>query len=290
MLKSKNKETQPKDKGILILDIPVIHKGYIELLKKHAGRGNVNTLFLIGKDLLETLQIPQEIRANDPQITQKLLKGLELPFKVKILDLNMVKNLPSGGIYTARDMVSRRLKEKYFPNTDVTEETAFLRWDESNVKSARPALLDEETSDPLHIAMMKRARGLADSSSDWWRQIGVVIARDGKILSEAYNQAFPTDNNPYVDGNPRDFIQAGTLAFLGNTVHGEQTAIAKAAGKGIKLEGADLYLTSFPCPPCATSMGLAGIRRCFASGGNAYLDAATALKNMGIKTIFVNEK
>lgn len=281
-------EAQSEREGILILDIPVPHKGYVELLKKYAD-GRVRTLYLVGEDILETLGVRIEIRANDPETTREMLSGLGLPFDIEVLGLDRVRNLPSQGIYTARDDVSRRLRKRFFPAAQVTEETAFLRWDESNVTSSRPALVDEETDDFFHISMIKRARVLANNSSDWWRQVAAVVVRDGQVLVEAYSQAYPTVHNPYVDGNPRDFIKAGTMGFLGKTVHAEQSAIAIAARQGIKLEGSDLYLNSFPCPPCAFSMRLAGIRRCFASGGNAYLDTAETLKQLGIKIIFVRE-
>lgn len=271
---------------VLILDMPVPHKGYLDLLRKHAD-GSINTLYLIGKDVFDSLQVPREIRANDPETTKKMLNGLGLPFEIKILGLNEITNLSSQGIYTAKDLISQKLHEKYFPDAPVTEENVFLRWDASNVTIDRPVLVEEETHDQFHVQMMKRANELADTSSDWWRRVGVVVVRDRQILIEGYNQAFPTDHKPYIDGNPRDHTQPGTLGFLVSTVHAEQGAIAKAAGQGIKLEGSDLYLNSFPCPPCATSMGLAGIRRCFVSGGNAYLDAAEVLKAIGIKTIFV---
>lgn len=281
-------EAKSTAEGILILDIPVIHKGYIDLLRKYADSG-INTLYLVGEDILESLEVPKEIRANDSETTRRMLSGLGWPFALEVLTLDGVGNLPSQGIYTARDFVSRKLRERFFPDAQVTEETVFLRWDESNVTSVRPADIDEETCDPYHLQMMRRARELAENSSDWWRQVGAVVVRDGQILVETYNLALPTDHKPYIDGNPRDFIQAGTLQFLSSTVHAEQAAIAQAAGMGVMLKGADLYLNSFPCPPCATSMGLAGIRRCFTAGGNAYLDAAEVLRVIGIKTIFVLE-
>jgi deoxycytidylate deaminase len=280
-------ESRPTNRGILILDIPVIHKGYVDLLKAHVDRNDVEELFLVGEDILEALEIRKEIRANTPAITRKLLSGLELPFSVGILNLDGIGELVSRRIYTARDDISRRLQEKFFPNSRLTQESVFLRWDESNVTQSLPANFDGETKDFFHIRMMNRARELANNSSDWWRRVGVVAVKDEQIVLEAYNLALPTDHKPYVDGNPRDFIKAGTLQFLSSTVHAEQAIIAKA--RGINLEGTDPYLNSYPCPPCATSMGLAGIRRCFSAGGNAYLDAAEVLKKVGIETIFVND-
>ncbi len=279
-------ETQPNDKGTLILDIPVIHRGYVDLLRRYSD-GSIDELKLLGEDILEVLGVRREIRANDPETTRKLLSGLNLPFGVDVLHLDEIDELPLNGILTARDDVSRRVREEFFPNAEVTEEKIFLRWDESNVTQPLPANFDEVTKDPFHIRMMNRARELATNSSDWWRRVGVVAVREGEIILEGYNLALPTDHKPYIDGNPRDFIQAGTLQFLSSTVHAEQALIASA--RGISLVKADVYLNSFPCPPCATSMGLAGIERCFSAGGNAYLDAAEVLKRVGIKTVFVND-
>lgn len=276
-----------KESGVLILDIPVIHKGYIDLLRKHAD-GSIKTLYLIGEDVLVSLKVPKEIRAVDAETTRNLLGGLALPFNIEILHLDEVGNLPAIGILTARDEVSRRMRERFFPDAQLTQESVFLRWDESNVTSPRPGQFDRETPDPVHVKMMARARELADNSSDWWRQVGVVIVRDGQILVEAYNRAFPTENASYIDGNPRDHIAAGALGFLSGTLHGEQAAIAKA--RGISLVGADLFLNSFPCHACASMMGEAGIARCFFAGGNAYLNVEETLKAAGIETIFVREE
>ena len=145
-------EAQPANKGVLILDIPVIHRGYVGLLRKYAD-GSVETLYLLGEDVLEDLEVRKEIRANDPEITRKMLRGLELPFGVEILNLDKIGDLTSRRIYTARDDVSRRLRERFFPEAQVTQESAFLRWDESNVISPRPALISEETNDPFHVAI-----------------------------------------------------------------------------------------------------------------------------------------
>lgn len=278
-----------KGSGILVLDIPVIHRGYIDLLRRHAIEGDVTTLYLIGGDILEDLGVPKEIRAVDPETTKELLRALDLPFNIEILHLDTAGNLPTSGILTARDEVSRRMREQYFTDAKLTEENVFLRWDTSNTTVDRPGGFERETSDQFHIDMIKRTRELADMSSDWWRQVGVLIVRDGQILVEAYNKGFPTENAPYIDGNPRDHIQAGTLGFLSGTLHGEQAAIAKASRQQSGTQGADLYLNSYPCHACASMMGEAGISRVFFSGGNAYLNVEETLRAAGIESIFVRE-
>lgn len=271
--------------SVMILDIPAIHRGYIELLKKCVA-GGIKTLYLVGEDILSEIGAPKEIRAVDPETTKKLLKGLELPFDIEILHLDGISDLPTKGLLTVDDTISRKMRERFFPDAWVTEETVFLRWDESNVTSPQPGQFDHETNNEFHVEMMKRAKKLADNSSDWWRRVGVVVVRDGVILAEGYNHALLSENQPYIDGNPRDFIEAGTLGFLGNTIHAEQVVISSS--RGINLEGADLYLNSYPCSPCAEMMGLSGIKRCFFTGGNAYLNVHEILRKWGIETIFVH--
>ena len=70
-----------KKSGILILDIPVIHKGYIDLLRRH-NDGSIKTLYLVGEDVLQDLGVPKEIRAVDPETTRDLLRGLGLTFNI----------------------------------------------------------------------------------------------------------------------------------------------------------------------------------------------------------------
>lgn len=275
--------------GVLVLDMPVIHRGYLDLLQRHADQGTLRTLYLVGEDVIDELGVPKEIRAVDPEMIRDLLRGLYLPFNIEILHLDQMGNLPQTGLFTARDEVSRRIRDKYFADAKLTEENVFLRWDTSNTTVDRPGGFERETNDQFHVDMIKRTRELADLSSDWWRQVGVVIVRDGQILVEAYNKGFPTENAPYVDGNPRDHIQAGTLGFLSGTLHGEQAAIAKASRQQSGTQGADLYLNSYPCHACASMMGEAGIARVFFSGGNAYLNVEETLKAAGIESIFVRD-
>lgn len=277
--------------GVLILDIPVIHKGYVDLLERYVSQGNIETLYIVGGDILESLGVPKEIRALEPGTAADLLqRGLNLPFNVQILHLDEAGNLPRQNLFTARDEVSRRMRERFFPDAQLTQESVFLRWDQSNVTSPRPGQFDRETSEDFHVQMVARARELAGNSSDWWRRVGVVIVRDGRVLIEAYNKAFPTENAPYIDGDPRDYISSGELGFLSGTLHGEQAAIARASNQGISLRGADLYLNSYPCHACAAMMAEAGIVRCFFSGGNAYLNVEEVLRAAGIETIFVREE
>lgn len=272
----------------IILYVPVLHKGYLELLSKYNRK--VNNLYLLSDDLVAKFSKFREIRALPAHKVKKLIGGLEYSFGVRILTKKSIKNIRPSEIITAQDTISNKFVEKYFPKTKVNLETIFLRWDEEKVKSPTPPHYDAESTKEFDQQMLREARKISESSSDWWRRVGVVVVKKEKIIVKAYNEYLPSENAPYIDGNPRDFIKAGTLGFLATSVHAEQAAISKASKLGISLKGTDLYLNSYPCPTCANLMGFAGIKRCFFSGGNAYLNVEEVVKAMGIKTILVKEK
>jgi tRNA(Arg) A34 adenosine deaminase TadA len=51
------------------------------------------------------------------------------------------------------------------------------------------------------------------------------------------------------------------LIEFGRIVHAEMSALSDAARKGISVEGATLYCTTFPCHLCAKLIVAAGIRK-----------------------------
>ena len=137
---------------------------------------------------------------------------------------------------------------------------------------------------------MKMSSLVAERSTCLRHHIGAVIVKDRKVLIKSFNQYLPSEHSPYIDGNPRDFIKAGTLSFLSTSVHAEQAAISRAAFLGKSLKGADIYVSNYPCPACVQLIALAGIKRCFFVGGNAYLNVEKVFKALGVKAILVKEE
>lgn len=84
-------------------------------------------------------------------------------------------------------------------------------------------------------------------------QVGVVIARDGRILSTGYNGAPAGMDHCSHD---RGWTDSPTCDLA---VHAEANAIAYAARWGIGLEGATLYSTHQPCINCAKLVVNSGI-------------------------------
>jgi dCMP deaminase len=64
--------------------------------------------------------------------------------------------------------------------------------------------------------------------------------------------------------------------------------VAAAARDGVSLRGADLYVTTFPCPACARLIAEAGVGRCFFAGPYSVLDGEDVLRAAGVKLFWVD--
>jgi dCMP deaminase len=135
--------------------------------------------------------------------------------------------------------------------------------------------------------MIKILREEAEKSSDWWRQVGGLIVKDGSIISKTHNRHVPHEQTPYIDGDPRADFSKGVNLELSTAIHCEAFLIADAAHKGVSLLGAEMYVTTFPCPPCAKLIAYSGIKKLYYADGYGVLDGERILKNRGVDIIFV---
>lgn len=176
--------------------------------------------------------------------------------------------------------------EKYLLNSNISRDALFLRWNRKNSLQEKNINFDEEIdADTLMLQAMK----LKEKSSDWWRQVGALIVKNGTVIIIGYNKHLPTNHNQYIDGDPRNCFFKGVEIELGTAIHAERHLIAQAAKHGIAINGCDLYVTTFPCPGCAKQILEAGIKKVFYSDGYAMLDAEGILKAQGIRIIHVKE-
>ena len=128
----------------------------------------------------------------------------------------------------------------------------------------------------------------AEKSPDWWRQIGAIALKDGKILLTGFNKPVPSKDytlGPF--GDPRSNFDAGIGFEISKAIHAEAGVIATAARRGLPLEGASLYITTFPCPVCAKSIAASGIKRVYYSKGYSLLDAEDVLRAAGVEIVLV---
>jgi dCMP deaminase len=97
----------------------------------------------------------------------------------------------------------------------------------------------------------------------------------------------PSDQIANDEGDPRGNFKAGQHLESSLALHAEASIVAQAAKSGISLEGADIYVDTFPCPPCAKQLAYSGIKTLCYRNGYAVLDGERILKSQGVKIIFV---
>lgn len=84
--------------------------------------------------------------------------------------------------------------------------------------------------------------------------VGATIVRDNRIIAGGYNGS--------VSGSDH-CIDEGCYVIDGHcvrTVHAETNAILQCAKFGVQTDGAEIYVTHFPCLQCCKSIIQAGIK------------------------------
>lgn len=268
--------------------IPAIHQGYIKFLNEHPG-----DLYVLGKQYIhETPRMERDIRAVDPADIVKMIEALKIMSRVQVLDDIKDVGEIAGTIVLPDEDVNRTFAKKYLKGKKVAFESAFLRWDRqiSTTELEVPANRTISRTD-LDRELMAVADAEAAKSADWWRQIGAVISRDGKPLLVGHNRPLNAeDYTVNVFGDPRSNFDYGEYIELVKTIHAEAGVIAEAAKRGLKLKGAAIYVSTFPCPVCAKLIAAAGIKKVYYNKGYSLLDAEDVLGAAGVEIILVDTK
>ncbi len=82
-------------------------------------------------------------------------------------------------------------------------------------------------------------------------QVGCLLVKDNRIISQGYNGFLPGCPHQSVVRNNHE--QA--------TVHAEQNAICDCAKRGVSCEGAIAYITHYPCIICCRLLLASGIKK-----------------------------
>jgi dCMP deaminase len=269
----------------IVCFVPALHAGYISFFKKHPG-----TLCLLHSDFVSTFpKLERDIRQIDAREMKKAIDALGIFKKVDVLHVADALNFkPEGEVIMPDEDISRELKAKFFDNTPVTFERTFLRWDKQISSTDNVVPPDRVVSrEELDQELLSKAQEISNKSGDWWRQIGVIAVKDGKILLSAYNRHVPTDLSQDVYGDPRSNFDAGVRIDLSTAIHAEASLVSGAAREGISLKGASIYVTTFPCPNCAKLVAEAGVKKVFYERGYSLLDAENILRCAGVEIVMV---
>lgn len=274
---------------VLIAYVPVLHEGYRAFFARHA---DAEALYLFGADVIaEYEHLVKDIRKLDPELMQKAIASWEMFPRVEILTKERISELQKATdtIVYSGDDITMDLVARYFSTHQTEIDTVFLRWDKKT--SVEPMQVSPDirvSNDEFDKKMIAAAKEEGEKSPDWWRRIGTIVLRDGKVLLTAHNTYLPSEHTAYDEGDPRGNFKSGVNLESSLALHSEASVVAQAAKAGISLEGTDVYVETFPCPPCAKQLACSGIKRLFYRTGYKILDGERILKSFGVEIVFVD--
>lgn len=262
------------------------HAGYLKLFRAYGG-----TLYVLGSEFVkEFFSLVRFLPAATPEENCRMVEALGIFNAVRILDSNTLEEVRTRRIVMPDEDVSRAVAEKYFPGSEVVFDGRWrLRWDWGAVQHKhRPQGEEVVTRGEFERRVMSSAFEVAQKSPDWWRQVGAMLVQDGKVLLTAFNRHVPHEQSAYLYGDPRsNFDPPGTQIELSAAGHAEPMLIATAARLGISMKGCDLFVSTFPCPPCAYATAFTGISRLYYADGYAVVAGAETLRAQEVKIIRV---
>jgi dCMP deaminase len=266
--------------------MPVLHEGYRRFLAAH---GQDRPLYLIGPELHRDYRpLAKDIRALDPGLIAAAVAAWSICSAVEVLDVAAAERLAleAPTLTLPAEDISYQVVERFFPRCDVRYDTVFLRWDKARTAAAaQPSAPPAAPEDPEIAELEAAARAASDSSVDWWRAVGAAIRFADGTIRTAANQHHPHPLSPYVVGDPRSNFYKGVALELSSAEHAEARLIAGAARDGLATESAVMYVTDFPCPPCAKLIAAAGVRRLYFRSGYAVLDGEDVLRTAGVEVL-----
>lgn len=228
--------------------VPALHAGYLSFFNTHQP----SKIFILGKSFIDAFpRLNRDLRALAPK---EVIIGLNaLGFDAEVLEIAGVERINKyKQIILPDEDVSRDFVQKHLRRSAPILENVFLRWEGVIVDKQKEVSPDRITStDELDREFMHQAITEGQKSADWWRQIGSVLVKDGKIFSAAHIRYFPSDHALDIFGTPRTTVDFGQRPDLYISMHAEADLIAQAAKEGISVAGASIYSSTFPCINCA---------------------------------------
>lgn len=277
--------------GTVVAYIPVLHEGYRRLLESHARGGRC---FVPDRTLYADYRpLAKDIRALDPEWVVSALRGWDVCEQVALLDDAAARALAEerGAIVLPAEDVSYQLVDRYFARSAVSFDATFLRWDKTKTAQLmRPKPSRTIDADELVRELYVLGEDVACLSVDWWRQVGAALRfADGAVVA-ACNTHAPHELSAYAVGDPRSNFYRGVHLELSTATHAEAQLIADAARSGRSTAGGSLYVTDFPCPPCARLIAGAGLTTLYYSDGYAVLDGQEILCEADVDVVRVQPR
>lgn len=278
---------ETRGEKILIAYVAVPHAGYLNFFRQYAG----SILYILGEEF--TKKFPSLVRhlpGVTPEESKKMIEALGIFSEVYVLTHAMLDTVRRSEIVMPDEDVSHAFAQDLGVDAPVTFDGSWrLRWDWGTTQQKhRPKNERRISTDILDRELMSSALGVAQKSSDWWRQIGaLLVSKKGKVLLVAFNQHLPSEQSAYCYGDPRSNFEPGQSIEFSVALHAEARIFAEADKHGICTKGCSLWVTTFPCPPCAYLCAFTGIERLYYADGYALVAGAEVLESKGVEIIRV---
>lgn len=277
-----------KNNSALVVYIPVLHDGYLQLFTRYP---DIRNLYIFGWDVIgEFPHLDRDIRRIPPELVQKSIEAWGIFDTVEILTSEKIMELVQNKtpLVVSDDDLTEALVSKYFSGNPIEKDTIFLRWDKkTSIIEAAVNPDGKVSSKEFDKKMIALCKVEGEKSKDWWRRVGVIVMKDGKIIHEEHNTYIPSDQIANDEGDPRGNFKSGVHLESSLAFHAEAASVAWAAKEGISLKGVTVYTETFPCPPCAKQLAYAGISKLYYRTGYKVLDAERILKSQEVEIIFV---
>lgn len=104
---------------------------------------------------------------------------------------------------------------------------------------------------------MAQSQLLALRSTCTRLSVGATIVKDNRVIAGGYNGSVSGEVHCIDEGC---YIENGHCI---RTIHAEMNALLQCSKMGVSTEGADIYVTHFPCMHCTKSIIQAGIKKIY---------------------------
>lgn len=111
--------------------------------------------------------------------------------------------------------------------------------------------------------------------------VGAILVRDHRIIAGGYNGSVVGDTHCIDDDC---YLVDGHCQ---RTIHAEMNAVLQCAKFGVRTDGANIYVTDFPCLQCTKMLLQAGINRIFYLRN--YHNDPYAMRLLSLKKVAVNQ-
>lgn len=284
-----------KNNSILIIgEFSVFHKGYADFLVQ-TSQNKESKIFvgILGDKLIKDLTaLEPDIRKVSEENVEQIISAflsVEKYFTIEKDNFSeIIEKINPAKIIILKGDKSENFAEKYLEDyKDLIEYFDIrLRWQDSKVqefKKEASKISEKELAE--YQSFMAEAQTEAEKSKCWWRQVGAVAVKDGKVIFRGFNKMLPNDDECYKIGCIRDSIAPGKSPEICSVTHAEATIISLAANEGVSLKDTTLFVTHFPCPACAKLVALAGFKKLVYTRGSSVFDGERVMASRGVDII-----